>query len=475
MRTLFSFFLILYAIALQATTTATIQQLINQYLPDAHVGVWVQRADTGQILVNIQGKQHFTPASTAKLFTAYTALKTLGPDFRFETNVYYHPAALQNGIYKDAIYIQFSGDPSLSTEHLAQFVSRMKAVGIQKIEGPIILDITHVPVPYYGMGWAQEDLAWYFAAPISAAIIDENQINLQLLLTETLNQPIPAKVMGTPPLPVTSYLMSAREADTKHLCQFNSSMDSNNRITLYGCWPAAKGPVALKMALANPTQRITQILQMQFNHEQIHFTGSFKEGKTPNTVSVLAQQASDPAAKLLQPVLERSNNIYTEALAKKIGAQQYKRATFQAGSYAISQFCDEDLKLPPDSLALFDGSGLSTYNLATPESLALLLKAAYNNTVMRPIFLETLARSGEKGTLGARMASKDLIGKFVGKTGAMSHVSNLAGYLFTSAQESPLIVVIMINQTTVKKPTLFAFENALMRALIAGRKTKDGR
>ncbi|MFI4955830.1 MAG: D-alanyl-D-alanine carboxypeptidase/D-alanyl-D-alanine-endopeptidase [Gammaproteobacteria bacterium] len=457
---------LLWALTLQAASVASIQQLINQYLPDAHVGVYVQRADTGEVLINLNGRQHFTPASTTKLFTAYAALKTLGPEFTFNTNVFLDRANIHEGVYTGPVYLKFAGDPSLSSDDIAQFVKSMKDAGINSIHGTIFLDISQIPAPYYARGWVQEDLDWYFAAPISAAIIDENMMSVLLSGNPTPNQRLSARVTSNPPLPVTSYVVSATQNESDHLCQFNSSIDQNNHVTLYGCWPVSENPIGLKMAIVNPVKRAAQLLEMNLNNQLIAFSGEIKEGKTPADMQVLTSHLSEPLPELLVQVLRHSNNLYTETLAKQVGLAQFGRATFQAGSYAVQRIAYDTLDLPDNSLELYDGSGLSNYNMITPQALAAVLKSFYADDVMRPILMDALSYSGQSGTLGARMATKDLVGRFIGKTGAMSHISNLAGYLFKTSGQSPLIVVVMINQTSVKKPELKAFEIALMRQLM---------
>lgn len=464
----FVLLLSLWTLTVHAASEATIQQLINQYLPDAHVGVFVQRADTGAVVVNIRGQQHFTPASTSKLFTAYAALKTLGPTFSFNTGVYLDPGLIQEGTYTGPVYLKFSGDPSFSSADLNAFVKAIKTAGVNRIDGPIILDAGTVPAPYYARGWAHEDLDWYYAAPISAAIIDENKINVQLTNSALLHQPIAGRVTSSPTLPVTSYLVSATQYESKHLCQFNASIDPENHITLYGCWPAAEGAFTLKMAIANPTKRVAQILAGQLKAQQIALTGTIQEGTTPASAVLLTTHTSEPLSALVVPVLRRSHNLYTETIAKQVGLHQFNQATFKAGASGIEKVCYSTLNLPAQSIELFDGSGLSNYSIATPQALAAVLKNGYADPMLRPIFMNALSHSGKSGTLGSRMASKDLIGRFVGKTGAMAHISNLAGYLFVTSGKSPLIVVVMINQTSMQKPALRAFENALMRHLMKG-------
>lgn len=456
----------LMAWTLHAASEASVQQIITRYLPDAHVAVFVQRADTGEVLINLRGDHHFTPASTSKLFTAFSALKTLGPAFTFTTDVYFDPVHLKEGTLTSPIYVKFTGDPSFKSSDLNAFVSALKNAGVRRIDAPIILDVGIVPPPYYALGWAHEDLEWYYGAPISAAIIDENKVNLQLTNSPAINKPISGRVTSTPPLPVTSYLMTASQYDANHFCQFNASIASDNHMTLYGCWPASEGAFTLKMAIANPTHRVAQILAQQLQQQQIELKGEIIEGVTPPHVPLFVQRLSDPLDQLVIPVLRRSHNLYTETIAKQVGFALFQQATFQAGASAIQKFCLETLALPPDSIQIFDGSGLSNYSMTTPRALAAVLHAGYADPVLQPILMNALSHSGQTGTLGSRMATKDLIGRFIGKTGAMAHISNLAGYLFKTPEQSPLIVVVMVNQTTLKKPTLRAFEIALMRHLM---------
>jgi D-alanyl-D-alanine carboxypeptidase/D-alanyl-D-alanine-endopeptidase (penicillin-binding protein 4) len=459
---------IFWTLTLQAANSPAVLQLINQYLPDAHVGVYVQRADTGEVLLNINGQQHFTPASTTKLFTAYAALKILGPDFKFNTSVMLDQKNLLNGVYTGPLYVKFSGDPTLTSEDISQFIQALKSIGISRIHGTIFLDANQVPEPYYARGWVHEDLSWYFGAPVTGAIIDENMVSVLLSGSKALNQRLPARVTSEPSLPITSDVMSATLDESNHLCQLNSTVDQNNHVLLSGCFPMSENPIGFRMAVVNPIKRVTQLIESNLKTQQIVFEGEIKEGKAPENIPVLTTRLSDPLEKLLVQVLTHSNDLYADSVIKQVGLAKFNRGTFQAGAYATQSIAYDNLGLPVNSIELYDGSGLSTYNMITPQALAALLKGAYADEAMRQILLDTLSSSGESGTLGARMATKDLIGRFIGKTGSMSHVSNLAGYLFKSSGQSPLIVVVMINQTSAQKPTLRAFETALMRQLMKG-------
>lgn len=457
--------LIFFTSSLYAASTASIQQLILEQLPDAHVGVYVQRTDTGEVLVNINGKQHFTPASITKLFTSYAALKTIGADFKFHTQFFLDQQKISQGIYSAPIHIKFSGDPTLRSADLAEFVTAIKAAGIKQITGPILLDISSVPAPYYARGWTQDDLAWYYAAPVSAAILDENKIQLDMMTSPHPQQAITARVTSIPPVPLTTYLVSASTQETDDACQLNTSIDNQNQITLYGCWPIGTDPVKLEIATPNPTHRVAQVLKTAFQAQQIVFTGTIKEERVPTQARVFFEHYSEPTSDLIVPILRDSNNLYAEAIAKEIGRKTFAHASFQTGTHAIESLAYNSLKVPPKSLGLSDGSGISIYNVMTPASIAILLQESFRDEAIRKVFLNSLAISGTSGTLQQRMKTPDLTNKFFAKTGTMSHVWNLAGYYFKSHQESPLIIILMINTTSADAEKLKAFETALMQML----------
>jgi len=178
---------------------------------------------------------------------------------------------------------------------------------------------------------------------------------------------------------------------------------------------------------------------------------------------LLAEHPSEPLPVLIKEILQNSNNIYTEALTKTLGAVAYQRPTFQAGSYFIEKSLKQQLALPNSQLVLFDGSGLSTQNLISANALAQVLRLAYQDKILKPYFMEALAASGVSGTLKTRF--KTLATPFVGKTGSMSHVSTLAGYHGLET-DNPLIYVLMINHEAQRGTKLKEQEDSILRSLI---------
>ena len=79
------------------------------------------------------------PASIMKLVTTYAGLDLLGPAFTWATPVYVD-GPIRNGVLQGNLYIQGQGDPKLVIERLWLLLRRVQGLGIQTIEGDIVLD-----------------------------------------------------------------------------------------------------------------------------------------------------------------------------------------------------------------------------------------------------------------------------------------------------------------------------------------------
>ena len=144
-----------------------ITAMIKTSLPEATVGVVIQDVQTGMVLYDYHGSKHFLPASTAKLFSAAAALKGLGPNYVYDTGLYYNPKG-------GDVAVKFSGDPSLELSMLHGLLKKLQQTNISVITGNLWIDDSVFQGPLLGHGWTWDSTSWYHAAPISAIIIDRN-------------------------------------------------------------------------------------------------------------------------------------------------------------------------------------------------------------------------------------------------------------------------------------------------------------
>ena len=95
-------------------------------------------AETGEVVGSYNENLPLNPASNAKLVTAYCSLKTLGPDTHFETDFFSESPITDGTIHN--LWVRGGGDPSLVNENLETIVGMLKAHGLKKIAGGVIVD-----------------------------------------------------------------------------------------------------------------------------------------------------------------------------------------------------------------------------------------------------------------------------------------------------------------------------------------------
>lgn len=163
----------------------------------AQWGVEVISLDRGEILYSLNPTRLYMPASNNKILTAASALVRLGPDFRYETRIAAE-GTIVDGVLEGNLVIVGSGDPSLAPRFhdgdplrvFKDWAAKLQEKGIRKIDGAIVGDARAFPPPYIGSGWEWDDLAYGYAAPVTALQFNENLITVEVS---------PEKPRGAPP------------------------------------------------------------------------------------------------------------------------------------------------------------------------------------------------------------------------------------------------------------------------------------
>lgn len=424
-----------------------ISPLLAHQLPRAAVGIAVADAKTGHILYEHNGFQAFSPASCAKLFSTSASLYALGPDYRFSTNVYYNKSDLVDGTLRGHLFIQFSGDPSMTVEKLKQLVSQIRQSGVQRIAGNLVMDNTAFLPPWQGPGWSQDDLNWYFAAPITSIIINQNAITAAITPNSTLNKPATLNITDkslSPFIKLNHHVNTVTYEQAMETCQVDVDIDNNNTINVNGCWPSGDHANNFNLAVKNPDELARQIFAHLLSAESIKLDGKIVMGSVPAKWPVVLRSESLPLKTLITITLKESNNVYAEAITKTLGRQVYHEGSFLAGSRAIKSVLKKNTDIDFKQAVLVDGSGQSRYDLVTPRQIVRLLHVIGNDSQFGESFIHALPESGTDGTLSKRMRSADLAHHIHAKTGTLQGVTTLSGYLTTQSGQQ-LIFSVLIN------------------------------
>ena len=131
-------------------------------------------------------------------------------------------------------------------------------------------------------------------------------------------------------------------------------------------------------------------------------------------------------AEIAQPLLKDSINLYGEAVLR-LNAPQGVLPTNDAALEGLRARMAA-WGIPADAWQIVDGSGLSRRNAMAPEALVAVLRRMYDPSGASP-WMTALPVAGLDGTLAGRMAGTPAEGNVRAKTGTMSNIRTLAGYV----------------------------------------------
>ncbi|MFI4937534.1 MAG: D-alanyl-D-alanine carboxypeptidase/D-alanyl-D-alanine-endopeptidase [Candidatus Berkiellales bacterium] len=462
---LFSLSLCMSAFAGSGAFEKKFNALVKQHIPNSAIGLIIQDPKTGKVVFEKNAEENFCPASNTKLFTASAALKFFGPNFQYQTSLHADLNKTQKGSLHDHIYLVFRGDPSLTVEDLDDLFKHLREKGVKEINGNVVVDDRAFEEPFYAPGWTLDSLAWYYSAPITAIILNENKVRYKLDKANELNEIIHvAQADETlPTFPLKAHVAAVTTEESEKSCQFDVSV-KNNEILMGGCWPIEKTPTTIELAIDDPRALAKAQILKSLKEYEINLTGDIIFAPAARQIPVVSVKRSPPLKDLLFEVLAESNNIYAESLTKALGIAYLGRGTFQAGIIGMQEVLKRDSHLEFSQAKFSDGSGQSRYNLVSPYLIAQLLQHMYHDPDFG-VFYDALSKAGESGTLAERLKGKEVNGSLIGKTGTITGVSALSGY-FKGKDGKEYLFSMLINQSTKNSYAIRAFEDKLCQMMM---------
>ncbi|MRG85862.1 D-alanyl-D-alanine carboxypeptidase/D-alanyl-D-alanine endopeptidase [Salinibacillus xinjiangensis] len=421
-------------------------------LKGAIAGISVRSASTGVILYQHNGDVRLRPASNLKLFTAAIALSKLGKEHTFSTELL-TDGAIKNNTLKGNIYIKGKGDPTLRKSDVQKLVSKLKDRGVEKIEGDLVADDTWFDDIRYSQDLPWSDEHTYYGAQVSALTLSPDQdydAGTVLLKVKPANQVGDrARISVTP---TTDYVQIENELNT---VSSDSEKDitidrehGSNQITIKGTIPAGAPIQKEWISVWNPTAYAANVFKQVLKENGVDFEGKITFSKTPKKSKNLATHQSIPLAQLLIPFMKLSNNGHAEVLVKELGKRQKGEGSWEKGLEVIEQELNS-FGVNPETLVLRDGSGISHVDLVPANEISQLLFFAQREDWF-PVFEKSLPVAGVDGklaggTLRYRMNTPPLVGNVKAKTGTLSTVSSLSGYVESISGEKLIFSIILNN------------------------------
>ena len=171
---------LLFSLQLIASDREEIRQKISNLLSllseKTNVGLLIFNPLTQDTIFSLNCFQTMIPASNTKLFTTSVALVSLGGDFKISLKLFTDDSYFKDGVINGNIYLKGFGNATITENDLLLFVKHLQELGINKITGNIVGDESYFDDAYYRADWIDDEVSTVKLSPISALIIDRNQI-----------------------------------------------------------------------------------------------------------------------------------------------------------------------------------------------------------------------------------------------------------------------------------------------------------
>lgn len=451
----------------------------NQYLtnmmsviksPYSQVGVVAFDLASDKSIFEYNANSLMIPASTQKLLTAVAATAQLDENLTFDTRLYSR-SSIRHGKLLGDLYLQFSGDPTLTSDDLRQLFKLLSNLGVYEITGDLYL-VGQADEQLKAPGVVWDDLGICYAAPISRFVINQNCIQSQLTPMLANNE---AKLSFPSYLPVkittTAYFDKNKQQE---ICELNLQRLPKNQFHISGCFGGDK-PLKLAIAISDPALYAQQLVAQLIKSAKIRVKGKIK--LTNHTIDasakLIAEHKSQPLPSLIETMLLKSDNLIADRLFKTIGESVYDQpGSFTNGAKAMVRvLTDIGIDLTHSQIA--DGSGLSRYNLLSASQLRQVLHLVYNEPRFEHL-IGKLPVAGQSGTLRYKSgySKAPLKEKVIAKTGSMQGVDNLAGFLSISDDHNILFVILENGQSPKTQQTQLApFSALFLQTLLDASRT----
>lgn len=419
--------------------------LDNDVFSDAYWGALVVNLETGQTLYERNAERRFIPASNMKLFTTASILDALGPDFRYTTRLY-ADGARRGGTLVGSLVVRGSGDPTFGgrytggdlTQVFRQWADSLRASGIRRVTGSVVGDDDVFDNVGLGEGWSWDDLVWAYGAETSGLQFNEGTIEMEVRGTSPGSR---ARISVEPE--VGDFVRVSNRTTTTSgggIREGYSRALGSNDFTVTTSVPAGRVEREA-LSVVNPTEYFVRTLVAVLRQRGIEIDGDavdvdeWSQRLRYERMDRIATHQSPSLASIAGETNTESNNLYAEHLLRTLGAYRYRGADYAVGSAQSGAAAAEPfllrLGIPPASLRIADGSGLSALNRLTPRSIIAILQGMEDHADRRTrdAFYNSLAVGGLTGTIQRRYRSGDARGNVHAKTGYISGARTLSGYV----------------------------------------------
>ena len=442
--------------------TGELQTDLDRIIAESKVGegitlsITLRDPATDRVLASYEPDAAVIPASNMKLLTSGVALDVLRPGFAFETELaVLDPAPGAGGAVGPRVVVRGSGDPAFADPDLldemmisvgdlvAIWVSALFEAGSAS-PGEVVVDDRVFDRDYVHPSWPAGQLNRHYCAGVAGVNFHRNVISL---FTEPTRVGAPPELETEPDAPWLDIQNRARTVSNKRQhTAWASRGAGGNDITLHGDVRFSSNPV--EVTLHDVPTFFGELLAHRLR----------RAGGEPGPVRLAALDDDLAGGRTvhvvrtpLELVLERCNknsvNLYAEALIKRLGHEVTgKPGDWPSGAAVLRMTILERLGAEFGSvLRVADGSGMSRENRVTTRLVAEWLDELAEDPELSEAFYRSLPIAGAEGTLERRFRDETPEAEVRAKSGYLSGVSALSGYVTDPETGRRLIFSVITN------------------------------
>ncbi|MDR1865729.1 MAG: D-alanyl-D-alanine carboxypeptidase/D-alanyl-D-alanine-endopeptidase [Bacteroidales bacterium] len=452
----------LYLLTTAAVGQTALQSNLDRLLDDgfyqtATVGISVYDLTEGRTLYNRNERHLCRPASNMKLLTSAAALHFLGSSHEFRT------CLLRTGTVDDAgclhgnLYLIGGFDPEFSSSGLDTMILMLQKAGISRFEGKVHTDVSMFDGVQWGKGWSWDDDMEAFQPYLSPLPLNKGVVKLKTLPAAPGHAPVILTEPGSDFIRIENNAATVWQSPdpARKTLHFSRTFDgSHNTIAVSGTIAAKAQAYETAISLQSPEMYIETVFREKLS-EQLPGSRPESGGRlVPPAAADTVGYVRHGIWEVIRQMNKESDNLNAEMLLYALGRQCCgDPASTEKGVEQLRQMLRQ-LGLNPEHYSIVDGSGLSHQNYLTPEVMIAILKHLYATQEYEPFKL-SLPEAGMDGTLKNRMKKTPAYRKVFAKTGSLTGISALSGYM--EAPNGHLLAFSVMVQNFVEKN---AFVNA---------------
>jgi D-alanyl-D-alanine carboxypeptidase/D-alanyl-D-alanine-endopeptidase (penicillin-binding protein 4) len=404
-------------------------------IPSSSVAVVVQEVGAARPSLAERAGVSVNPASLMKLVTTYAALELLGPAYRWKTEAY---------VDGEHLVLRGTGDPKLNYESFWMLLRALHGRGVREIRGDVVLDRS-----WFGSvadGRIDDDTFRPYNVAPDALLVNFKSVRFSFMPQFERNF---VHVFAEPALPDLQIVNELKivERSCPEGRAFRELIGASfqprpPRAAFTGVYPAACAERDINVALYEPEDYVGAMIRQLWSEIGGRWTGTLRNGIASPTAQLLYTHESEPLSQVVRDINKFSNNVMARQLYLTLAAETGGApAEPEKAARAIRDWLAAK-KLPAHELVLENGSGLSRAERISAGSLAAILQAAARSAVM-PEFMASLPVAGADGTMRKRMRGAPGAGQAHIKTGLLSDVRSIAGYVLDKHGRRHVVVMIV--------------------------------